>query len=376
MTTYVTVNNHRYVDIERTVTVSSTQSTLYFLYMVGATLPSLTVESVTLSFGGTDFVYSGEVLTGGTITSVFYMGTGFGVHGGQEITGLSLPAADVMALYQAGNWVGLRTLLFADDVVFLGGAGNDIFRAGGGSDALMGAVGNDTLVSNEGEDYLNGGIGDDVLIAGAGADLIFGDEGNDIAWAGADGDILLMGSGNDTVLGEAGADIVYGEAGNDALLGGAQGDFLVGGDGNDSLWGEGDGDYLMGEAGDDQLFGGSGDDTLVGGNGNDVLFGDAGVDALFLQSGHTYADGGAGGDYFYALQNGAMSGGQDVISNFETGQNGAWDFLVLPSAYQSATTFFDQGGYAWVATPVSGGVHYITVVGATAAGLAAQTVWL
>ncbi len=341
---------------------------------------------------GVGFTYTGLELTGGTIEFIDFQATSypgmFGptpTYGGREIiSGLSVDAHAFMAAYNAEDWAALSALIFSGPILFSGyddaatdfASWADAFDAGPANDTLLGGIGNDTLRAYAGDDYINGGSGDDVLIADAGADVVFGGLGSDAIWTGDGNDTVLAGDGSDIVYGDTGDDLLFGEAGNDTLLAGDGDDFAAGGADNDYVAGEAGTDYLMGEAGADTLSGGAGNDVMVAGAGADALFADDGSDALFGGIGNDYYVGGAGTDYFYALHDGPIAGELDIIDGFEVWTSGTADYLVLPAAYQSATSIFDQGGYTWVATPAGGGTHYVAITGANAAFVTAQTVWI
>lgn len=312
-----------------------------------------------LNLEGAGFTYSGDVLTGGIITRVGYTResgssnvSGSTYNGGsQAYDGLAIDAAQFMAAYLAQDSVGMHELLFAGGVLFNGVASPtplensaDNFNGTGARDILLGRAGNDILSADGGDDYMAGGMGDDALLAGSGADLVFGEDGADFVWGGDGSDIALLGDGDDTAFGEAGDDALYGEAGNDALQGGAGADFIAGGSGNDYAWGQEGNDYLLGEGGIDTMFGGTGDDALVGGSDGDALYGEDGSDALFGGNGNDYFVGGTGADFLYVMHAGPTAGEQDYIDGFEVAASGTADWIVIPAAYQGATSFFDSSG--------------------------------
>jgi Ca2+-binding RTX toxin-like protein len=96
-----------------------------------------------------------------------------------------------------GSWSGVEYIIgltgddtlngtgYAEDIVLIGGDGNDAVTGGAGSDSiyadagddhLVGAAGDDALIGSSGSDTLNGGAGGDFLDGGSGADVfIFGD---------------------------------------------------------------------------------------------------------------------------------------------------------------------------------------------------------
>jgi Ca2+-binding RTX toxin-like protein len=99
---------------------------------------------------------------------------------------------------------------------------------------------------------------DDTAVLGAGNDVFKGGGGDDAAWGGAGQDLL---QGADTNR-DAGADSLYGQEGDDRLLGLAGADLLDGGDGRDQLSGGLDADTLDGGLGRDALIGGLGADRF------------------------------------------------------------------------------------------------------------------
>ncbi|MFM9962324.1 MAG: beta strand repeat-containing protein, partial [Planctomycetaceae bacterium] len=98
---------------------------------------------------------------------------------------------------------------------------------------------------------------------------------NDVLLIGGDGnDTANGGLGNDTLNGGAGVDLLSGGTGNDSILGGSAADTLSGGEGHDTLNGQGGGDLIDGGTGDDQLVwngASDGKDTLSGATGFDLL---------------------------------------------------------------------------------------------------------
>lgn len=153
---------------------------------------------------------------------------------------------------------------FSAEIIFSGGGGNDLYRAGATGVSLSGGDGNDRLFGSSAEDEISGDAGDDQLVGGAGDDNLRGKAGNDI---------LVGGEGADRLDGGNGIDILKGGAGNDRLKmqnltasdsqtldGGAGNDSLVYGSyvevGNNPLW-------ILREAARIDVVGGSGQDSLV-----------------------------------------------------------------------------------------------------------------
>ncbi len=77
-------------------------------------------------------------------------------------------------------------------------------------------------------------------------------------------------------------------------------------------------DPIEGEAGgDDTIYAGEGDDVVYGEVGNDTVFGEGGRDTLDGGAGSDKLHGGTGDDVF------VVSGGNDTIADFNTGNSGA-----------------------------------------------------
>ncbi len=187
----------------------------------------------------------------------------------------------------------------------LGGAGNDVLRAGVDPASLLGFAGNDSVVGGTGADMLSGDMGADTLAGGGGDDSLYGgamddrlsgEAGNDSADGGQGNDWLDGGNGDDSLLGADGTDLLYGGADNDYIDGGIGGDRLYGDNGSDTMFGGVDGDFLYGGDGGDVLDGGAGTDLIYGEAGNDTLLGDLGDDRLEGGAGDDRLDGGAGND--------------------------------------------------------------------------------
>jgi Ca2+-binding RTX toxin-like protein len=124
------------------------------------------------------------------------------------VEALSLFGAPANVGFVRGPEDELSTGFGHDHDARTGGAGNDLFRAGGGDDSVSGGDGNDTLY---------GGSGSDTLSAGRGNDVLYG------------------GSGKDVLYGSSGSNQLYGGSGDDTVASGTQGSALWGGDGNDTI---------------------------------------------------------------------------------------------------------------------------------------------
>ena len=155
----------------------------------------------------------------------------------------------------------------------VGNAGDNVLRGSDGADVLRGAAGNDTLDGGTGADVMHGGRGDDVFLF---------DEGDQI--------VELAGRGVDTVktgfthtLQANVENLELLHAGDASGTGNSLGNVITGNAGNN---------LLEGFAGNDEVKGGSGADKLSGGIGNDVLSGGAGADTFVFDvaAGATNAD--------------------------------------------------------------------------------------
>ncbi|WP_121061068.1 calcium-binding protein [Chachezhania antarctica] len=136
----------------------------------------------------------------------------------------------------------LLDMIFAEDVVFFGAGGGDVF----------------TGTNNA--DHLNGKAGDDTLKGGKNADTILGGTGSDS---------LKGGNGHDTIKGQKGADVVSGGKGNDTIFGGNGKNTLKGGADNDEIQGGAKADTIKGGGGADTMNAGGGINTVTGGKGAD-----------------------------------------------------------------------------------------------------------
>lgn len=120
--------------------------------------------------------------------------------------------------------------------------------------------------------------------------------------------------GDDVLSGTRFRDRLEAQRGDDKLLGYAGNDRLIGGLGHDTIKGHSGTDRLFGSSGQDRLLGNGGQDTLNGGAGNDRLVGGSGADTFVFSS------------------------GRDVISDFDTSNNGERIDL---SAVDSISNFRD-----------------------------------
>ena len=288
---------------------------------------------------------------------------------------------------------------YPDDVIIIGGTGNDLIYNSGSNVTIIGGTGNDTIRNDEhgengknvlfqyangdGNDYIEGFNETSTLSIGGGS-YSTTKSGDDLIVTVGEGKISLMGAAslsavnidgteatsttltltNSTkspltigsaiktvdaskrttaikITGNALANSIKGGSGNDTIYGGAGADKLLGGAGNDSLSG-GDGkDKLLGGAGNDSLSGGSDKDTLSGGSGNDKLLGGAGNDCIKGGTSNDSLWGGTGNDTLWGDDGKdnffyAKGDGKDIIYSFDNGDTLTLDGLDFTSSYSKS----------------------------------------
>lgn len=104
-----------------------------------------------------------------------------------------------------------------------------------------------------------------------------------------------------------------------------------------------DNNYLMAERWDSIAAEDGGDDTIYAGEGDDVVYGEAGNDTIFGESGNDTLDGGVGDDKLLGGTGDdvfVVSGGNDTIGDFNTGNTGA-----LNDGDSSNNDFVDLSGH-------------------------------
>lgn len=240
--------------------------------------------------------------------------------------------AEILIVSNVERFVGTdfadRFDVAGSGLTFGGGAGDDFFVAGAGSQALFGGTGFDTLDLEFGqaapsvvvvdllqktvtdasstvdtvdgiERFLGTALGDvfigdeldNEFVDEGGADQFDGNAGNDRVVAGVD-----TSGTNDTYNGGAGFDTLdygaatrgleidllldiardlsggAGEGIGDDTISGIEG--VITGSGNDDIFGSDENNIIDGGAGDDIIRGDFGDDVILGGLGDDDLFGD------------------------------------------------------------------------------------------------------
>jgi Ca2+-binding RTX toxin-like protein len=205
------------------------------------------------------------------------------------------------------------------------GVGNEVANTltGNEQDNILVAGGdNDTVFGNDGDDELYGEDGDDVLYSGKSSndpdswvDVLMGGAGNDTYYIGSGSDVVVewLGQGTNDAVFVNSPDGYYlpdnvealtlqgatpfgvGNSGSNLIVGSNQGNALFGGDENDTLDGGAGTDYLTGGAGDDvfQIRAGTGVDVItdyraLGGSSDTIQLLDAAgaatVGAVVVQS--------------------------------------------------------------------------------------------
>jgi Ca2+-binding RTX toxin-like protein len=231
---------------------------------------------------------------------------------------------------------GVERLVFADQVVDLGGTGTP------SPIALVGGSGNDTLNGGAGVDEIYGRNGFDALNGMGGNDKLFGENGDDRLDGGAGDDAMVGGLGHDTYVVDSTGDTVTELAGTGTGLDSVRAtlsSYSLGAnvenltyEGTGSFTGTGNAlaNIITGGAGNDLLDGGAGKDSLKGGAGADTLLGGAGVDTL---------DGGAGADDFvFTAATDSLPGALDTILGFVRGE----DDIVVSAIDANASLAGDQ----------------------------------
>lgn len=379
-------------------------NTDYILSGAGASVTATLSNPVSggtfkVQYIGTGLTRSGDVFTGGKITSIKILGdTGQRLG---DITGLNLKALS-FNFRDGGQILGLVTqgadVINGNDFgnTLEAGSGNDTVNAGGGDDLVSDWFGSDTYKGGAGDDELSyEDAAFDVWRPSKGVivDLKTGIAKD--AWGGTDkissfeilrgtqhkdtfyGSDLAKGSegfrgleGNDVIDGRGGRDWVDysldertgGVLGINADLGKGK---IIDGFGDtdtvkniedvfgtrfaDRMIGNGSGNVLYGYGGNDKISGAAGKDTIIGGLGNDRLTGGTGIDE-------------------FAFSDEGSSNGKDLITDFQDGTDriGFYDYGKAVDSV-SDLTIMDVGGKATIT--YAGGT--ITLNGIVAAQLTA-----
>lgn len=321
--------------------------------------------------GGDDYIKGGpkeaSLLFGNVGKDSCFAGAdGDSLYGGKDadymIVGSDVSVDEVLFVGGDGND---KLIAFKGDNHILAGdaegttlAGNDyLWVSSGEGHILFGNLGNDKLIyGGSGTASLYGGQGDDSLYA-SGADdaLLSGDKGSDyLNGSGVDNSTFEGGGGtwSDTIVLESGAgNLLTGDNGSDAsddfiyVLGSGAADgnnTLAGGAGNDYLYSKGgngsDANVLTGASGDDTYLFGAGDTITTDTDGKNVYFGFAGAASVQVTVGvNDVILPGASGQYTF-------EGGLPTVAFVGTGgviTGDGKDFISLDNAASETST---EGG--------------------------------
>jgi len=173
---------------------------------------------------GSGFVWDGDVLTAGNITSITFTTK----EGDPYLTikGGQYTVEEFNNTYVNGGLEGVEALLVrAKDIVtgskisdkIESGDGADLVRAGAGGDSLNGGTGKDRLFGDAGNDYIFGGADNDRMTGGGGSDSFHfsSGNGNDVI---ADFDAKGGGNRQDHISLYQGETFTVLRAGNDTIL--------------------------------------------------------------------------------------------------------------------------------------------------------------
>ncbi|HBS32387.1 MAG TPA: hypothetical protein DEA40_11700, partial [Parvularcula sp.] len=222
------------------------------------------------------------------------------IDGGAGVDTLDLSSVGVGREVRVGAVFGLLETNLNLEIIIgtnfndsLQGLDQDILLVGGGGDdTLIGGSGDDTVRGGAGSDSLNGGVtGFDVVDYSDSSGAVrvefsgFSESGGALA---PDG----------TYVGGVPDDFIFPDF--EKIVGSNFGDRLVG----KALFatvieGGGGGDFILGGTAGDTIDGGGGDDTLRPGEGSDLISGGDGADVIDASGGFDLALGGAGNDTIF-----------------------------------------------------------------------------
>jgi Ca2+-binding RTX toxin-like protein len=111
---------------------------------------------------GSNFTYSGDMLTGGTITDITFKNGDGDVYA--SITNADYDAEKLQNALVNKGFDGMLNYAFRDDDVLIGSSARDWLWGGRGDDVLKGHGGRDLLDGDKGNDTLIGGGGSDLFV--------------------------------------------------------------------------------------------------------------------------------------------------------------------------------------------------------------------
>ena len=170
--------------------------------------------------------------------------------------------ADTLVSIEQAQTGSYDDVIMGSDVrnVLIGGAGEDVIRAGRGWDALHGGTEDDKLVGGPGGDIIQANLGDDLMMGGTGPDHFAGFFGNDtVSWENSKTPVDLDRLDRNNAIGE-GTD-TFTEV--ERWVGSSFGDRLIGDETPETFEALG---------GDDHIEGGINQDAISGGDGFDECY--------------------------------------------------------------------------------------------------------
>ncbi|URK86045.1 calcium-binding protein (plasmid) [Rhizobium sp. RCAM05350] len=310
-----------------------------------------------------------DTLKGGAGNDTYVLGTGYDKvidsAGNDTITSeisrslASYPAIENLTLVGNGNVAGTGNALVniitgnggsnildggIDTVTdtLNGGAGNDVYILGSGTDKVIDTDGqHDTITSMISRNLTDYATIEDLVLKGTAsvnatgnalANVISGNSGDNILNGGADNvvDTLKGDLGNDTYVLGSGADIVSDGGGIDTITSTISRslasystieNLTLLGSGNINATGNGLANVLTGNAGTNTLDGGAGNDTYVLGSGSDKVIDSAGTDTIISTISRSLAS-------YATIENLTLSGSGNInatgnaLANVLTGNAG------------------------------------------------------
>ncbi|KQP11615.1 calcium-binding protein [Methylobacterium sp. Leaf93] len=171
-------------------------------------------SDVILALGGNDRIvidYTPQKISGGTGRDSLYIKGDHGVEltdanfGEIEMVYVRNRASlDMSGVTEGASIVSQSTVHSFVDIA--GTSGDDVIKAGKGSDVIDGGSGNDRITAGTGNATINGGADYDTIKGGTGHDILNGGAGNDRIYAGSGGSIIGGGENKDLLFAGSGAD--------------------------------------------------------------------------------------------------------------------------------------------------------------------------
>lgn len=246
------------------------------------------------------FTYSGNYLTGGTVTSTNFYVSGTKIY---QITGGSFNAVTVANYAFSGNVQASLGYIFAGADRFNGSSQVDRLNGYAGNDQLYGNGGNDVLKGGTGNDFIDGGTGSDSLIGGLGNDLYLVNLIKSVAGAAVLQDSIseLVSQGTDTLRLQTSASLGLISYATLTLAANLENlDVSLTGNNKLNLTGNTSANVLTGNSVANVVNGLDGADRMIGGNGSDLYY----VDNA--------------GDVVVETNASSVTGGTDIVYSYRT----------------------------------------------------------